>query len=278
MFMEMKTLLYQWDFDPLIIFLSIVIIYIYYLNYGSKRDKNNICFGTGILLFLLVECSPLHFLGMHYYFSAHMISHVIILLICGPLLLISMQDKSMKSPFYKSILSVSSFLFKYSWVAWFSGVGIMWFWHIPTVFNASTHMQGPFSFIPVLHGSSMLLAGMLFSWPLFGPVKNAHLHPLLGVVYLFTACISCSLLGLLITFAPLNTFHHYMNNMHMPVSNPWNISAATDQEAAGLIMWVPCCLVYLAGCLYLLYRWFAETELPVNEKIVILKTSIIDHD
>jgi len=272
----MKALIEQWHFDTLIIVLILAIIYLYYLITGFKEFKHTVCFSLAIFLFLLVEFSPLNNLGMRY-FSAHMISHVVILLICGPLLVISLEVQNI-SPLHDRLFQLSSFLSRHSWLAWLSGVGIMWLWHIPAVFDGSMNaMQGSFSFIPVLQGGSMLLAGIVFSWPLFGPFKAAHLQPLSGIVYLFTACISCSLLGLLITFAPLNTWQFY-TMMHRPLDNPWNISLIQDQQAAGLIMWVPCCFVYLSGCLYLLYRWFAETDLPKKSVNIQLKTSIIDHD
>ena len=274
--MEMESLVEQWHFDPLIIILITAIIYLYYLITGFKEIKSTLCFTTALFLFILAECSPLHQLGMHY-FSAHMIAHVVELLICGPLLVISLTLQIL-SPSYSKILALSSFFAKHSWVAWFCGVVIMWFWHIPMVFNgAMDAMHGSFAFIPVLHGGSMLLAGMLFSWPIFGPFKSKHLFALSGIVYLFTACISCSLLGLLITFAPLNTWHFY-RAMNMTGVNPWDISPTEDQQAAGLIMWVPCCFVYLSGCLFLLYRWFAETDFPANQASITLNTSIIDHD
>jgi cytochrome c oxidase assembly factor CtaG len=177
--------------------------------------------------------------------------------------------------------SISSIFNHHPWLAWFAGVGIMWFWHIPTIFDATfTAMENQYSVVPLLHAGSMLLAGMLFSWPIFGPFKSYHIRPLAGIVYLFTACISCSLLGLLITFAPLNTFHHYNNlnaAMQMAGLNPWELSPMADQQAAGLIMWVPCCFVYLAGCMYLLNRWFAITNSP-EKAIVQLKPSLIAHE
>jgi putative membrane protein len=273
--MEMKPLIEQLHFDPLTIALIIGITYLYYLMTGFKDLKYSGYFALAVFLFLLAGCSPIHELGMRY-FSAHMISHVVILLICGPLLVVSLRVQNI-SPLYDKLFLLSSFLKRHSWLAWLTGVGIMWFWHIPVIFDASMNSMHSFSFIPLLHSSSMILAGMLFSWPIFGPFKSAHLQPLSGIVYLFTACISCSLLGLLITFAPLNTWHYY-TNMQMPSGNPWNISPAEDQQAAGLIMWVPCCFVYLSGCLLLLYRWFTETDFPKNQTGIRLKTSIIDHD
>jgi cytochrome c oxidase assembly factor CtaG len=64
----------------------------------------------------------------------------------------------------------------------------------------------------------------------------------------------------------------------MSPENSWNISPAEDQQAAGLIMWVPCCFVYLSGCLFLLYRWFAETDLPKKNTSIQLNTSIASHE
>lgn len=274
--MEMKPIFSEWHFNPLIILLAAGLVYLYYRLSGFKHRKNNFIFSSALLLFLLTECSPLHFLGMHYYFSAHMITHVILLLVCGPLLVMSIPTEPGSN---KILFNISSFIKKYSWLAWLSGVAIMWFWHIPAVFDASfAHMGNWLSPVPLLHGGSMLLAGMIFSWPLFGPDKDLHIHPLSGILYLFTACVSCSLLGLLITFAPLTTYHHYVGNtMNMGGTAPWHISKAADQQAAGLIMWVPCCFVYLTGCLYLLQRWFAESPAEIKHTPINLNTPII-HD
>jgi putative membrane protein len=278
--METTPVIYQWHLDISTTILAVFIVYLYYIITGFKQQNKAFWFWVAIVLFLFVECSPLHFLGMHYYFAAHMITHVVLLLICGPLLVISIPNKK-ASPKPKVLQIFSSVIYKYPWLAWLAGVGIMWFWHIPAIFDGSfAAMNNQFSVLPALHAGSMLLAGMLFSWPLFGPFKNYHIHPLAGIVYLFTACVSCSLLGLLITFAPLNTFHYYSHLsavMKMSGTNPWGLSLKSDQQAAGLIMWVPCCFVYLAGCIYLLQQWFASND-NAKANIQKLKPSTIDHE
>jgi cytochrome c oxidase assembly factor CtaG len=254
--MKMEPIIYHWHFDLLILLFIAALIGLYALISRFRYRLNNFCFWIAILIFFITECSPLDYLGMHYYFSVHMIGHVVILLICGPLLVMSIPHRP--SLFVLNTLTqVSGYLASHAWLAWFAGVGIMWFWHIPPVFDFSfAAMNSSFGFFPLLHAGSMLIGGILFSWPLFGPFRDKRIHPLAGVVYLFTACISCSLLGLLITFAPAGTYHHYVDMTIM--GNPWNISRQQDQEAAGLIMWVPCCFVYLGGCIFLLLRWFSE--------------------
>jgi putative membrane protein len=252
----MKPLLYQWHADPFVLLLVIALIYLHYRLPGPAAAKERFFFWTAIGLILITTCSPLHFLGMQVYFSAHMITHVILLLIAGPLLVMSIRPT--QSPVL--VKKISVFLQKRCWLAWLAAVGTMWYWHIPSVFDASIAGMGGFTIMPLLHAGSMLLAGMLFSWPLLGPFPETHIHPLTGIIYLSTACVSCSLLGLLITFAPIHTYQHYLHAgapMNGVVNNPRGLTPATDQQAAGLIMWVPCCFVYLSGCLYLLRRWFA---------------------
>jgi putative membrane protein len=157
--MNVKSLIKQWHFDPLIMILIIGIIYLYYLVTRFKKVKKALCFSLALGLLLLSECSPLHQLGMRY-FSAHMISHIVELLVCGPLLVISLTPQTI-SPLHNFLSTISSLLFKHSWIAWFSGIGIMWFWHIPTIFNgAMDAMHHSLSLIPVLQAGSMVLAGL----------------------------------------------------------------------------------------------------------------------
>lgn len=238
--MENKSLIMHWHPDIPALLLTIVLIAGFYRVTKFKQRKNNLLFTVVILFFLMLLCSPLHFLAMHTYFSAHMVIHVMLLLVFGPLLVLSLNGIM-----HPSLNRLSRFLKKRIWLAWLIGVGIMWLWHVPALFDMTMgHHNKLLSIFPLLQTCSLLLAGMLFSWPLLGPVEELHMHPLAGIIYLFTACASCSLLGLLITFAPAGTYAYYPPNV-------------TDQQAAGLIMWVPCCFVYLSGCLWLLYRWFA---------------------
>lgn len=151
-------------------------------------------------------------------------------------------------------------------ICWFTGVGIMWFWHIPSIFNHAfgMHTMINSTSINVLMFAeivSLLIGGMIFCWPIINPYKQYRIPPITGVLYLSTACVFCSLLGLLITFAPAGTYFHYENltdsyGYLSTIRNEWKISAAVDQQMAGLIMWVPCCLIYLTASMILLIKWF----------------------
>lgn len=253
-------------------------VYLYMINF--KLQKKSVYFFTGLLIFFLAVASPLHFIGMHYLFSAHMVTHIMILLIAAPLLVLGIpRDNKFKG----FLLLFSKKIYTASFISWFIGVAIMWFWHIPYIFNlmfAGQQQMGAMhsmSLVSLLHVFTLLLAGILFSWPIINPYKNYRLNALYGVLYLSTACVFCSLLGLLLTFAPFGTYSHYLfiNDPYGYLSlirNQWGISGKMDEQIAGMIMWVPCCFIYLTGAMILLKKWFDEKEIaPVSIQINLSK-------
>jgi putative membrane protein len=239
------------------IFLILLCLGYFYMNDFHVTPKSRYFF-AGYTLIILSVASPLHFLAENYLMSAHMLSHVIILLIAAPLLVLSVpQNKS-----GKQFVKISKLLIRKPWFPWMSGVCIMWFWHIPIIFNGL--FDGPYTMIlQNVHLISLVIAGILFCWPLIGPVANQRLQTLNAVLYLSGACVFCSILGLMITFAPSGVYTHYIHlNDHFGflnlIRNQNGISVLVDQQIAGLIMWVPGCLLYLTASMYLLMKWFRE--------------------
>lgn len=253
----MKQLLTYWSFDLSSVVLFLLVTAFVITTKGSGNKKAILI--TSLLLIICLF-SPLYILSSQYLFSAHMVVHVVLLLCVGPLLVVGLSPE--KKPFKKFF----GFVKKHPVFGWLTGVGIMWFWHIPLVFNSAMsymHHTG-FNIIAVVEMLSLILAGMLFSAPIIHPNKEHRIDVLSGVVYLFTACVGCSLLGLLITFAPAGMYHHFlsMNDGHglNKIIVGSGITQSVDQQAAGLIMWVPCCLIYVAGVMYSLVHWFKQKE------------------
>ena len=253
----MKQLLTHWTFNLSSVILFVMTIVFIVLTKSFKKKVITACIS---LLLILCFFSPLHILSAQYLFSAHMTVHVILLLCIGPLLVLSL------SPNAKQFHSLFDFIKQHPILSWLAGVAIMWFWHVPVIFNSamSSMHHSSLDFISVIEAMSLIVAGILFSAPIIHPNRKYRIDALSGVVYLFTACIACSLLGLLITFAPTNTYHHFLS-MHDEFGLNKMIlqsgaTQSTDQQAAGLIMWVPCCLIYVTGAMYLLVHWFKQKE------------------
>src|SRR5262249_28747594 len=130
-------------------------------------------------------------------------------------------------------------------IAWGLGVGAMWLWHAPTLCNAASQSAVMLRVQEV----SLLTMGLAFWWPVLGPKSEARLSAPAGIVYLFTACSACTLLGIYVTFSPVelcSVFLHPNDRLGvMPLlREQWGLSAQRDQQIGGLLMWVPACLVY----------------------------------
>ena len=265
----MKIILSYWHFDNIStsFILILCLLYAYAVNFTFRKKARY--FFTGIFVVIVSVASPLHFFGEHYLFFAHMIAHVLLLLVAAPLIVMGIP---LKNNFESSLKSFSKVLSRLPFLGWFTGAAVMWIWHIPYVYDRlfimlpmgaqhEMHMNA----LSYLHMLSLLLAGIIFYWPVINPYCQYRITPLPGILYLSTACIGCSVLGLLITFAPEGMYSHY-SAMHDSygllsyIRNDWGISASIDQKIGGLVMWVPCCFVYLSVAMHLLMKFFSEKD------------------
>jgi putative membrane protein len=182
-----------------------------------------------------------------------MIQHLLLVLIVPPLILLGLP-----TPPHRSILSIVRWM-KHPLLAWFSGVGAMWFWHVPAFCDAAASNE----FIHSLQTFSLLFLGILFWRPILGPRTEERLSPLVGILYLFTACIACTLLGIWITFSAVSVCPVFMRPADplgvLPMIQSWGLTPASDQQIGGLLMWVPTCLVYLGAILVLLGRFYRQS-------------------
>ena len=141
---------------------------------------------------------------------------------------------------------------------WCLGVGGMWL-YAPTLCNAAVTN----GWIHRLEYVSLFVMGFAFWWPILGPWSRQRLSPLAGIVYLFSACLGCTILGIILTFAPVEVCSIYLHPIDrlgiLPlVQNQWGLTPAKDQQLGGLLMWVPACLIYFCGIFGLFARWHGE--------------------
>lgn len=193
---------------------------------------------------------PLRTLANGFLFSAHMLQHLLLQLVVPPLFLLSLPATG-DEPGQKLSPRLAV-------AAWLAGVGAMWIWHAPALCNAVVHSQS----LRLVQYGVLLLMGVIFWMPVAGPRRDWRLPPLLGIFYLFSACLGCTVLGIIITFAPPGLYTRYFNEAGAgsALLGDWQLSPADDQRLGGLLMWVPACLVYMTGILSLLFHWYGTPE------------------
>jgi cytochrome c oxidase assembly factor CtaG len=248
-----------WRLDPLALAVTVAAA-IAYLVPGRRLGVSLLPLVLALLLFVLALASPIGQLADGYLFSAHMLQHLLLVLIVPPLALLGIGPAlRARAPGKLGRLLLRPI------VAWGLGVGAMWLWHEQTLCNAASQS----AVVHRVQELSLLVMGTAFWWPILAPREESRLPPLGGVAYLFTACVACTLLGVLITFSPVevcSVFAHPVDRLGvMPlVRDGWGLTAEKDQQVGGLLMWVPACLVYGVGILGVLGRLFHEHPGPTE--------------
>lgn len=256
-----KLLVSYWSFDPFMILICTALILGYLALENFRISRSFFIFSTGVLLLLLSTSSPLNILGKNYLFSASMILHIILLLVIPLMLLLGLSAKIInKSSTLLPSLKIFNTLER-PVVAWILGVGTMWIWHAPIVHNyfvVNYHLHIVQIFV-------FLLIGSIFWLPVFSPIEERRLSPLSSTLYLSSACLSCTVLGILITFANAGLYREYINPVDTLgilnfLRNDLCITPSVDQQIGGLTMWVPGCLIYLVASMITIARWYREPE------------------
>ncbi len=73
--------------------------------------------------------------------------------------------------------------------------------------------------------------------------------------YVFTTAVHTSVLGALLTFSPVFWYAAYTATAPL-----WGWTPLEDQQAGGLIMWVPAGVVYIVAGVWMFAAWLRESE------------------
>ena len=251
---------YAWTWNVAALVVSGITLMAYVWAFGVNRRILYLL--AGLSMFVLTLASPLNALAAGYLFSAHMLQHILLLLIVPALILMSLPRRVSLGP--------SSWLIANPLVGWIAGVSAMWLWHARPLCNAAVSLQ----FVNALQIFSLLLLGTIFWRQILAPREEERLSPPGAVLYLFSACVACSILGILITFSPVSVCPIYARppadrlGIANLIQSNWGITPDKDQQIGGLLMWVPMCLVYVTAIIAQLARWFAHPvgSAPVTDK------------
>jgi cytochrome c oxidase assembly factor CtaG len=190
---------------------------------------------TGGIALLAAAVSPPVSRAAHMFLTAHMVQHVSLLQL-APLLVVTGMRPARSGE--RESISLPGAM-----GCWAAGVAAMTLWYTPPLF--AWMMDAPLHHAIVQ--ASLVAAGGLFWWPVFSPRRSTRLRPGMAIAYLFTGCLASTLAGASIAFAGPGFF-------------PGHVYSLLDQQVAGLIMWVPCCTVYLSAIMAILARWYGEPD------------------
>ena len=213
--------------------------------------------GAALVVLTLAVASPLAALAQRYLLSAHMVQHLLLAQVAPPLLLLSLPRAAVARALSNPAAAGVERTLRAPALAWLAGVCTLWVWHIPAVYEAGAAS-------PLLRDATVLLSGLIFWWPIVAPLPEARLGAPAATLYLASACAASTALGIALTFAPDLLYPGYLAG-----ADPYGVrflchllglTPLVDQQLGGLLMWVPCCLLYLVTVAAVLARWYAAPE------------------
>jgi putative membrane protein len=251
-----------WNIDPSII-LGIAGLGVAYVLLPAKaglcpRRGQVVAFISGLAALALALISPLDDLSDHYLFTAHMLQHLLLLLVVPLLLLHGLPD---------GVFVAMRRIWVARWIIWklapplpafLISVVALWVWHTPSIFEAALHDE-------TLHAVEHLCflgSATLFWWPIARPATYPWPLPdLFQLVYLFGETLSSTLLAALITFASGVLYPTYLEGgPYALVRETLGLTPLADQQVGGLLMWVVCSAWYIAAAAITFFRWFDHPD------------------
>ena len=216
---------------------------------GNRARASYFWLGWTTLAVALV--SPLHAMG-GVLFSAHMTQHELLVTVAAPLLVLARPAGALLWGTPARWRGRVARLFRAaparrSWelatrgdVATVVHGAALWAWHAPRLYELTLTSD----LAHTAQHASFLGTALLFWWAMLRP---GRVHRGSAVGWLFLTALHTTALGALLTFATSLWYPSYA-----ATTAPWGLMPMEDQALAGLIMWIPGGIGYLATALVLL--------------------------
>ena len=207
--------------------------------------------GGTVLLFLSLN-GPLHDLSDYFLFSAHMVQHLIITLICPPLWLMGIPAWLVRPILKNNAVLATARALTNPLIA-FALYNIIFIgWHFPALYNWALEHHAAHVFQHVM----FISAATIMWYPVVTPVPElARMQHPMRMLYLFAFSIPMSIVSALIALAPEAMYPWYVAAPRL-----WNLSALDDQQTGGLIMWVPGMIVFWLAITVVFFRWSSRED------------------
>ncbi|MGH9133605.1 MAG: cytochrome c oxidase assembly protein [Ilumatobacteraceae bacterium] len=196
--------------------------------------------------------------------SAHMVQHLLLVLIAAPLLAVSAPQRTVfrglppaarirftRARRIAGVRAVSR-LVNRPVTAWLLHVCTLWAWHAAVPYDAALRSH----WFHALEHSTLLITATIFWAAIVRSARSpAESETGLALLLIFAMGLQSTILAALITFASTPWYGYDPD-----VIRTWGLDPRSDQQLAGAIMWVPSGAIHLAGAIVLLRAWIGTSS------------------
>jgi cytochrome c oxidase assembly factor CtaG len=256
-----------WSLDPWVA-VPLTLLMIVYLA-GSRRFADRAghpppgrgLFLSGWAVLAVALLSPLHEAGERS-FTMHMIEHELIMLVATALLAASSAGGvlawglprrtrlALRGSWTLPLGALWKTLTEPVTATIVQGIA-MWAWHAPALFDAALEHR----WVHIAQHASFIVTSLLFWWAMLHPRGRGHGYGTSAACLFITSLIGGAL-GALMAFS---TSPWYAGYAAMGMTGI-GVDAATDQQLAGLLMWIPGGVIHAGAAVAMLYHWLRIAE------------------
>jgi putative membrane protein len=208
-----SALLARWNADPVLLG-AFLLLGLLAVRTDSREGK------AGVALAALLYVSPFCAWGASL-FSVRVVHHLVLTLCLAPLAARAVAPLLMRAPGGLPIWTLAA-------------AAAMWAWHAPSLYNVGATTGWGYWVMQF----SIFVTATLF----WNRVERASGPS--AIVALLAAMVAMGALGAVITLAP-----EALYAAHYGTTAAWAMAPLEDQQLAGLLMWAPASIAYLAAAL-----------------------------
>ncbi len=220
-------------------------------------------FGGGLATLLVILSAPFDEMS-DTLFSAHMLQHLLLILVAAPLCVAG-------APLLPMLMALPRARRQAIGRWWNRRPGVrnavhfvtnpglvfvvqmlaLWFWHLPVPYQMALRN-------PVLHALEHLSffgSALLFWWVVATPIGRRRAKQGASILMVGGTLMQSGVLGALLMFAQSPWYP-----AHAAGARAWGTTLLEDQQLAGLIMWIPASIVYIAAAAWLFMQWMRDDE------------------
>jgi putative membrane protein len=269
-----------WDADPLVL-LSLGLLAGLYgrglarlwgkVGVGhTVRRWQSACFFGGLTVIFLALLSPLDALSAELS-AMHMVQHMVLMTVAAPLFVLGSpsvvlawglpertKGRGRSVVAFVLWLPQEPILWQ-PWFVWTLFAVTLWAWHHPALYQAALRD-------PLVHDAqhvSFFVAACLFWRACLDPLSQRRLSAPVAIPYLFATSVHASALGVFLALSPRVWYDDYA-----ATTSAWGLTPMQDQQMAGLIMWMPACLIYPAVAAVLFGLWLSNLDAPRRQEVL----------
>ncbi len=256
-----------WNLEPATLVLlgalvAMVIAYRLGARVAVDTPARRAAFAGAVVALLVALVSPLDAMAGTLV-SAHMVQHVLLILVAAPLLAVSASGPAILRGTPVGVragargvrravgLDANRIQLLRAPVArWVLYVVTLWVWHASVVYGAAVENEA----VHILEHTMFLGTALLIWSVILGPART-RVPGGLALLAVFTLGLQGIFLSALLTFAGEPWYAEYLSP-----PDGWGLDPMTDQQLAGLLMWFPGAVIHTGIALYLFVTWVSPRD------------------